>query len=389
MKHINTYKNFQKINEKLSPSEKRSLLFIPGALLGFVGKKLFGIYPLLNTRWSELKRSTKGYKDSPFHTGDQSVIKYDLEKLSKDKLPSTSLKLGMFLRNWNIYVAKDYKSTGGGEHGKVGRDVVYISKDEIKKGDQVKAYRLSDRDIYSSDEFIPEFGKGGKKVLSKLKNPAELPMVIMVAKFDDVEKLKLIENYIDDICLEIEDELGVDVSVRFNIHGDLINIGIPLVSKNIEYSTELSNMIEENSKRIVDYLKLEDLNFGYRIVWSIKDPLYYYGNAGRFGTEIIPLAKEHSRRWDNDSDKPIWNRYFTCLDLSRTSESHIDKKINLTSLDLETLISDLKNCKKSSSYLKDVERAGSDTMKLEILEKRYGVSGIPLKRIYIELTRKT
>jgi hypothetical protein len=388
MKHINTYKDFQKLDEKLSPSEKRSILFIPGAVLGFVGKKLFGIYPLLNTKWSELKRSTKGHKDSPFYTGEQSVIKYDLEKLSKDKLPSTSLKLGMFLRNWNIYVAKDYKSIGGGEHGKVGRDVVYISKDEIKKGDQVKAYRLNDRDIYSSDEFIPEVGKSGKKVLSKLKNPAELPMVIMVAKFDDVEKLKLIENYIDDICLEIEDELGVDVSVRFDIHGDHIHIGIPLVSKNIEYSSQLSNMIEENSKRIVDYLKLEGLNFRYRVVWSIKDPLYYYGNAGRFGTEIIPLAKEHSRGRDGDSDKPIWNRYFTSLDLSRTGESHIDKKINLTSRDLETLISDLENCKTSSSYLKDVERAGSDKMKLEILEKRYRVSGIPLKRIYIELTRK-
>jgi len=133
---------------------------------------------------------------------------------------------------------------------------------------------------------------------------------------------------------------------------------------------------------------LEGLNFRYRVVWSIKDPLYYYGNAGRFGTEIIPLAKEHSRGRDGDSDKPIWNRYFTSLDLSRTGESHIDKKINLTSQDLETLISDLENCKTSSSYLKDVERAGSDKMKLEILEKRYRVSGIPLKRIYIELTRK-
>jgi hypothetical protein len=49
MKHLQSYNNFNKVNEALSSSDKRSLRFIPQAILGFLGKKLLGIYPMLKS----------------------------------------------------------------------------------------------------------------------------------------------------------------------------------------------------------------------------------------------------------------------------------------------------------------------------------------------------
>ena len=98
MKHLQSYNNFNKVNEELSPSDKRSIRFIPQAILGFLGKNLLGIYPILNLRWREMKRATTGLKDSPLITGDQRVMKHELIKTSIDDLPENKLKLSMFLR---------------------------------------------------------------------------------------------------------------------------------------------------------------------------------------------------------------------------------------------------------------------------------------------------
>jgi hypothetical protein len=76
MKHLQSYNNFNKVNEELTASDKRSIRFIPQAILGFLGKKLLGIYPMLNLKWSELKRATKGLKNSPFHTNKIFIIQF-------------------------------------------------------------------------------------------------------------------------------------------------------------------------------------------------------------------------------------------------------------------------------------------------------------------------
>ena len=135
MKHIKTYNNFDKIDEKLSKSDKRSILFLPNALIGYIGKKLFGIYPLLNLRWKETKRATIGSNHhSPFNVGTLLSMIHELTKIGINDLPQNSLKFSMVFNHWNVYLAKDYKSGN--------RNVIYISKDEIKKGDLCRGVEL-------------------------------------------------------------------------------------------------------------------------------------------------------------------------------------------------------------------------------------------------------
>ncbi len=386
MKHLQSYNNFNKVNEELSPSEKRSIRFIPQAILGFLGKKLLGIYPMLNLRWREMKRATTGLKDSPFITGDQQVMKHDLTKVSIDDLPENKLKLAMFLRDWNLYLAKDYKSTGGGEHDKIARDVIYISKDEIKLGDTYRGYRLSDSDIYPEDDFIMSKNSKGKPYPSKLKDPANFPMIIMVAKYDELEKVKEVQQLVDDICLELEDELPVDVKPYFSKEQDHLSLDIKVgESRSLLYSSDVDSLLTDVSERIKDYLKEEKLSFNYIIKYKVEGPLFYNGDAGRFGTEIIPAAKEYSNRYDEDTDKALWNRHYKTLNVEKLNSNYMsDNKLALTGSDIETLLSDLDNCTKSWSLNVDLERYPE---RADDLRERNKVTEIELKQVLIEFRK--
>ena len=384
MKHLQSYNNFYKVNEELTSSDKRSIRFIPQAILGFLGKKLLGIYPMLNLRWREMKRATTGLKDSPFITGDPQVMKYELVKMSIDDLPENKLKLAMFLRDWNVYLAKDYKSKGGGEHGDIERQVIYISKDEIKLGDTYRGYRLSDSDIYPEDDFIMGKNSKGKPYPSKLKDPANFPMILMAAKYDELEKVQEVQQLVDDICLEIEDELPVDVKPFFKKEQDYLSLDIKVgESRNLVYSSDVDSLLNDVAGRIKDYLKEEKYNFNYTINYKVKGPLFYNGNAGRFATEIIPNAEEYSRRYDEDSQFAVWNRYYKTLNVEKLSMSYNDK-LTLTGSDIETLLSDLDNCTKSWSLNVDLERHPE---RADDLKERNKVTEIELKQVLIEFRK--
>jgi hypothetical protein len=382
MKHLQSYNNFNKVNEELTASDKRSIRFIPQAILGFLGKKLLGIYPMLNLKWREMKRATTGLKDSPFSTGSTGVMKHELVKMSIDDLPENNLKLAMFLRDWNVYLAKDYKSKGGGEHGNIERQVVYISKDEIKIGDTYRGERLSDSDIYPGENFIMKKNSKGNYYPSKLKDPANFPMVLMAARYDELEKVKEVQQLVDDICLELEDELPVDVKPFFSKEQDHLSLDIKVgESRTLLYSSDVDSLLTDVSERIKDYLKEEKLNFNYIIKYKVEGPLFYNGDAGRFGTEIIPAAKEYSNRYDEDTDKPLWNRYYKTLNVEKLNSNYMsDNKLALTGSDIETLLSDLDNCTKSWSLNVDLERYPE---RADDLRERNKVTEIKLKQISV------
>ncbi len=377
MKHLQSYNNFNKVNEELTSSEKRSIRFIPQAILGFLGKKILGIYPMLNLRWREMKRATTGLKDSPFITGTSyhQLMKHELIKMSIDDLPENKLKLAMFLRDWNIFLAKDYKSTGG---GKVERDVIYISKDEIKKGDTYRGYRLNDSDIYPNESFLK----------NKLKDPANFPIVLMVAKYDQVEKVKEIKQLVDDICLEIEDELPVVVKKYFSLEQDDLSLDIYPVDRPLIYSSDVNYLINDVAERIKDYLKIEKLNFNYVIKYRVEGPLFYNGNAGRFGTEIIPAAQKYSAI--NDESEPIWNRHYKTLNIGSMCSMWSDD-FCLTSDDIKTLLSDLGNCTKEISLNRDLETLDITSVfdGPELIEriKKNKITEIQLKQILVQFKK--
>jgi hypothetical protein len=393
VKHLQSYNNFNKVNEELTASDKRSIRFIPQAILGFLGKKLLGVYPMLNLRWREMKRATTGLKDSPFITGDTQVMKHELIKASIDDLPENSLKLAMLLRDWNVYLTKDYKSKGGGEYGDVYRDVFYISKDELKKDDTYRGNRLHDSDIYPHENFIMKKNSKGNYYPSELKDPANFPMIIMAVRYDHLEKVKEVEQYVDDICLEIEDELPVEVKPFFKKEQDYLSLDIRIPdSKSIKYSNEVNYLLTEVSERIKDYMKSQNYNFKYIIKYRVRGPLFYNGNAGRFGTEIIDAAKEYSRRHDEDTDKPLWSRYYKTLNVEKLSMNYTtNDKLTLTGSDLDTLLSDLDNCTKSWSLNLDLEENRnrefpSPTVQNGLIE-RNKVTEINLKQVSIEFRK--
>jgi len=108
-------------------------------------------------------------------------------------------------------------------------------------------------------------------------------------------------------------------------------------------------------------------------------------DAGRFGTEIIPAAKEYSNRYDEDTDKALWNRHYKTLNVEKLNSNYMsDNKLALTGSDIETLLSDLDNCTKSWSLNVDLERYPE---RADDLRERNKVTEIELKQVLIEFRK--
>lgn len=323
MNNIKRYKEFE-INEELT-SNQRSILYAPLALLSFGLKKIFNIYPMLNLKWSELKKSSKDSKfDTIFYSGSDNIMKDNIQKVSKKDIPDNTMKISMLLSNWNIYLS-DRKSKGGNSSSKE-RPIIYITKDDLKKGDRYSAYRLRDEEVY------PDF--------KKKENIEDYPIVILTVKFDNYESDLENSDYIKDIFLEVEDEYDISTKISFNRQGDILYINCISVSS-IVYDLELIEYLKEASIRTSDFLEGK---WNYEININLESPLYYSGSKGRFG-EIIDLAKKYSKRYQYDSDYPTWDDRLKILDISDIkSNSFSDLRIRPN--DVNTLISDIENCHK-------------------------------------------
>jgi hypothetical protein len=223
---------------------------------------------------------------------------------------------------------------------------------------------------------------------SKLKEPAKFPMVIMVAKYDNIEKIKEMEQLVDDICLELEDELPVDVKPYFSKEQDHLSLDIKIgEGRTLLYSSDVNSLLTDVAERIKDYLKSEKLNFNYIIKYRVEGPLFYNGSAGRFGTEIISAAKEYSNRYDEDTDKALWNRHYKTLNVEKLNSNYMsDNKLALTGSDIETLLSDLDNCTKSWSLNVDLERYPE---RADEIKERYKVTDIELKQVSIVFRKQS
>lgn len=354
MKYLKSY-NDHSINEELTRTQ-RVWLNLPTILASFVGK-LMGIHPLLNLRWSEIKKKTEDSKFDPIVATSgtsPSTMEEDLTEISASDIKASKIKIPMLLRGWNIYLSNRNLS-----HEK-NRGIIYITKDTIKKGDRYAGERLSDRDVYPESAFnydINKYVDKGKKKNFKIKD--EFPAIIMIAKFEKEQESDAISQYMDDICLDIEDEFPISAEPSGNSQSDKFWILIDVdkeKEKELIFSENLDNRIKEVSNRILQYLKTEGKK-GYkcRIEYRIKGPLYYLGKKGRFD-EIIEIAEEYSR--GNDSD--VYSRITDSdgkkqgvLDVSALSSigyTYIRSKrvdLGLNGDDIKTLLSDLDNCSKT------------------------------------------
>jgi len=342
MKHLKSYNDYS-INEELT-RHQRAWLNLPVFLFAFIGK-LMGIYPLLNLRWKEIKKKTNDSEFDPLFATSGSTpneMKDDLTEISLGDLKASKVKIPMILRGWKIY------SSNRETHDK--RKIVYLTKDTIKKGDKYTGERLSDRDVYPDSAFTyktNQYIDKGKKRDLKIKDG--YPCVILIAKFDKQEESEELEQYIDDICLDMEDEFNVEVEPNFNPQQDKLYLSIKPTKendpnrRNLIFTEDLANKIESMTNRILEFLKIEGKKgFKSEIAYMPKD-LYYLGTAGRF-PEIIEAAKTYDRR--NDSE--YYDTYRKSLKLSFCGNNFryqkTDINTHLNTEDMRILLKDIDNC---------------------------------------------
>ena len=254
MKHLKKYETY--ITEELREEEKRMLLHSPILIGGFLLKKIFKLFPLLNYRYKEIKKKTNDSKFSSIvssSSSDGSIVKEPWRKITKEDFPKTKLGFGLMLDNWNFYIKE-----GGNDPSRVDRvkrDFIYITKDEINVGDYITGDRLSDRDVYDLSGFKKDGPLDETGIEDFLqKNPA----VVVCAKFDNIEKSEDVKVYIEDVLLsEWEEYLYPERTITSNKQSDRYIVSIKVDEV---YDEKLGVKVDRVAKRISGYLK--DEGFG-------------------------------------------------------------------------------------------------------------------------------
>ena len=289
MKHIKKYDNY--ITEELRPEEKRMILHAPVLIGGFLLKKIFKLFPLLNYRYKEIKKKTN---DSKFRSivsssaSDGSVVKEPWRKITKEDFPKSKLGFGLMLDKWNFYIKE-----GGNDPSRVTptkRDFIYITKDEINVGDYITGDRLHDNDVYDLSDL-----KGDDLESFKQKNPA----IIVCAKFDNVEKSEDIKVYIEDVLLsEWEEYLYPERSITSNKQSDryIVTIRIDEDYKGVTYTEELGKKADRVAKRISGYLG--DEGFGefetkVNFQFDMSNKYYLIKNFRPWGVDV-DIERKHN-----------------------------------------------------------------------------------------------
>jgi hypothetical protein len=352
MKHL---KSYQEINEELT-RKQRMWLHLPYVLPGLLIKKFLGITTLLNYKWSEIKKKTTDYNFDPviaMSSHEISQMKRDIKKISLKDLPDNKLGLATFLRTWNVYLVEgETHSDSISKDPKRQRPIVYLTKDEIKKGDFFCGERISDRDVYS------EFKHNKKDGETNPDDLTQYPIIVMIAKADKAEETIDMSKYIEDICVEIEDDLPVEVKINFDKIGDRLWVNIiSSDSANLFFSEELDSRIEELKRTIESYLQGQNYKLKGKLYYYLKGKMWYFGDRGRF-SEVRKLGKyDDSRNRDRDYNIMFVSRE-NGINLSRASHrsttflsNSLSKELGreryefyIDSNDIRTLIGDRENC---------------------------------------------
>ncbi len=131
MKHINS---FEKHNE--SWRQTKAYLRLPALLIDTIMSKVLNYIPKLNMTYDSM--AAKIDTDTSFNSGYGNTIKDNIEKINlsdiKDSKVRKSLILSGLLKDWNIYKL---------DRENQGKTPIYISKDELKKGDPIHGLRIS------------------------------------------------------------------------------------------------------------------------------------------------------------------------------------------------------------------------------------------------------
>jgi len=376
MKYIKSYKE---LNEDLSRNQ-RMWIHSPILLGAFLLNKLIGVQPLFNYRWNEIKKKTTNSEFDPILAtsgGELKEIKREFKKITLKDIPENKLGFSMFLRNWNIYlVTNDKHSDSSSKDPKSLRPIVYITKDEVKTGDYCIGERISDNVVY------PDFKYSKKSGNIKPDNLNEYPIIIMIAKGDKAEETISMTQYIDDICLELEDDLMVKTNPYFSKKGDKISISIKSIDSKLYFTDDLDSKLETIRKSVESYLKSEGYNLKGSIQYYVDD-LWYFGDKGRF-KEMKEIGKLYDKQYSSSEDDSRFNMVAIsesnklvlnikkCCNNSLFLNKRSSKKFGfdrynfrIKSNDLRLLISDKDNCS-TIHYVINKKLSNSDPNSIEL-----------------------
>ena len=167
MKNIKNFNNFvsetnndENMNE--SWRQIKGYLKIPQILLELLLKKLVNFVPRIGLRYDELSAKIDFDKSLSPNTIKDDIQKLTINDIKNDNLRRTLKTKGIFDK-WNVYYMNRQHQN---------RDAIYITKDELKKGDKYYGERISDHDIddkYSSKKQRRYFKEKGVKNISELE----------------------------------------------------------------------------------------------------------------------------------------------------------------------------------------------------------------------------
>lgn len=154
---IKKYNEFE-VNENWR--KIKYFLRIPGAILDVLLSKVLNYVPMLNLKYDEISAKF----DSNHSIPHPKKIEEDIKKISLSDIKSTKMRMSLIksglLNSWNIYYVKTFGESKGTSYNN-NRDCIYLSKDELKKGDRVIKDRVNDhffldKDIKYKKEDLPE-----------------------------------------------------------------------------------------------------------------------------------------------------------------------------------------------------------------------------------------
>ena len=143
MKHIKTY---DEVNE--SWRKAKAYFRIPQILIEMLLKKVMDFIPKLTILYDEMSAKIDINKSLSPNTIKDEIQKLTLNDIENKSLRNTLKTTGIF-DNWNVYLVRKTKDLSG--KSKDEKDVLYITKDELHKGDLTYGERVSvdsDTQIY-------------------------------------------------------------------------------------------------------------------------------------------------------------------------------------------------------------------------------------------------
>lgn len=145
MNNIKNFDNFVNENYKISESwrQVKAWLKIPQILFDRLLSKILNYVPLLNLKYDQLAAKIDLGKGLYPEKIKNEPEKLTLNDIKNDKMRK-SLELSGIFDKWNVYYMRTIEPDRKFNVSDNNRDVIYITKDELKKGDTFYGERISE-----------------------------------------------------------------------------------------------------------------------------------------------------------------------------------------------------------------------------------------------------